>query len=93
MRTVKFAQAACREMREAEAWYSDKMPSLGARFLDEMDSTLERIRLNPHLYPIVAPGIRRIQMNRFPFSVFYTLEADLLLIVRLFHQRRKSIEW
>jgi plasmid stabilization system protein ParE len=65
----------------------------GLRFTDEIDSTLERIRLNPDSYRKVTGNIRRIQVNRFPYSVFYTKEDDTLVILRIFYNKRKPVEW
>jgi len=64
---------------------------LGLRFMDEIDSAIERIRLNPELYQIIIKSIRRIQVNRFPYSIFYKIEDDVLIILRIFHNKRKPI--
>jgi toxin ParE1/3/4 len=93
LRKVRFAAEAACEFRESVEWYESKAKGLGLRFTDEMDSTVERIRLNPDLYMRVAGNIRRIQVNRFPYSVFYTTEDDTLVILRIFHNRRKPVEW
>jgi plasmid stabilization system protein ParE len=91
--SVKFVTEAGYEFRDAVDWYESKTNGLGLRFTDEIDSTIERIRLNPELYPAVAEDIRKIQVNKFPFSIFYTIQDDLLVILRLFHNKRKPIEW
>ncbi len=93
LRKVKFVAEASREFRESVEWYESRAKGLGLRFTDEMDSTLERIRLNPDLYRRIAGNIRRIQMNRFPYSVFYTTEDDTLVILRIFHNKRKPLQW
>jgi toxin ParE1/3/4 len=91
--SVKFVAEAGDEFRDAVDWYESKTNGLGFRFTDEIDSTIERIRLNPELYPSVAEDIRKIQVNKFPFSIFYTIQDDLLVVLRLFHNKRKPIEW
>lgn len=93
LRKVKFAEEASREFRESVEWYESKAKGLGLRFTDETDSTIEKIRLNPDMYMKVAGNIRRIQMNKFPYSVFYATEDDTLVILRIFHNKRKPIEW
>ncbi len=65
----------------------------GLRFTDEIDSTVERISLNPDLYRKVTGNIRRIQVNRFPYSVFYTTEDDTLVILRIFHNKKNLVQW
>jgi len=93
IRSVKFVTKAGYEFHESVDWYESKTNGLGFRFIDEIDSTIERIKLNPELYPTVADDIRKIQVNKFPFPVFYTIQDDLLVILRLFHNKRKPIEW
>ncbi len=93
LKKVKFVEEASCEFRESVEWYESRAKGLGLRFTDEIDSTVERIRLNPHLYPKVTGNIRRIQVNRFPYSVFYTTEDDTILILRIFHNKRKPVEW
>ncbi len=93
LRKVKFAKEASYEFLESVEWYESRGKGLGLGFTDEIDSTIERIKLNPEMYMKVAGSIRRIQMNKFPYSVFYTTEDDILVILRIFHNKRKPIEW
>ncbi|MEW6089230.1 MAG: type II toxin-antitoxin system RelE/ParE family toxin [bacterium] len=93
IKKVKFAQEASLEFRDSVDWYESKARGLGLRFTDETDSTIERIKLNPDLYPSVVEDIKRIQLNKFPFSIFYKVENDILVILRIFHNKRKPIEW
>jgi len=93
LRKVRFAEEASCEFRKSVGCYESRAKGLGLRFADEIDSTVERIRLNPDMYMKVAGNIRRIQVNRFPYSVFYTTEDDTLVILRVFHNKRKPVEW
>lgn len=90
---IKFAAEAVSEFSNAVEWYESKVEGLGLRFTDEIDATIERIRLNPELYPLVVEGIRKIQVNKFPFSIFYKIEDCTIVILRVFHNKRKPIEW
>lgn len=93
LKKVKFAKEASLEFRESVEWYESRVRGLGLRFTDEIDSTIERIRLNPVMYMEVVLNIRRIQINKFPFSLFYTTENATLIILRIFHNKRKPIKW
>lgn len=90
---VKFTKEASCEFLESVEWYELKGKGLGLRFTDEINSTLERIKLHPNMYMKVVDDIRRIQMNKFPYSLFFTVEDDILVILRIFHKKRKPIEW
>jgi len=89
----KFAKEAANEFLDAVEWYEARSKGLGLRFTDEIDSTIERIKLNPELYPSIVDDIKRIQLNKFPYSIFYTIEDDTLVILRIFHNKREPIDW
>jgi hypothetical protein len=40
-------------------WYEGEETELGARFLDELQSTLKRLRMMPLQFPSVGKGVRR----------------------------------
>ncbi len=90
---VKFTEEASNEFRESVEWYESRAKDLGLGFTGEIDCTVERIKLNPDLYQVVTENIRRIQVNRFPYSLFYKTEDDILVILRIFHNKRKPIKW
>ena len=54
---VKFVKEAANELRESVAWYELRAQGLGLRFIDEIDSTIERIKLNPDLYQKIIAKI------------------------------------
>jgi len=91
--SVKFSKEATNEFRDSVEWYELKSKGLGLKLTDKIDSTIERIKLNFNFYSKVVEDIRKIQVNRFPFSLFYNVEEDTLVILRIFHNKRKPIEW
>jgi toxin ParE1/3/4 len=90
---IKFSKEAVHEFRDSVEWYESKAEGLGLRFTDELDITVERIKLSFDLYPKVVEDIRKIQVNKFPYSIFYKIENDTLIILRVFHNKRKPLEW
>ena len=93
IKKIKFAREASNEFLDSVEWYEARSVVLGLRFTDEIDSTIERIRLNPELYSSIVDDIKRIQVNKFPFSIFYKIEDDTLVILRIFHNKKKPIAW
>ncbi|HAO20348.1 MAG: hypothetical protein BWK80_32760 [Desulfobacteraceae bacterium IS3] len=91
--SIKFAKEASDEFRHSVEWYETAAKGLGLRFTDEIDSAIERIKLNPELYQIAVENIRRIQVNKFPYSIFYKIEDNTLIILRIFHNKRKPIAY
>ncbi len=90
---VKFVEEATHEFQKSVEWYELRAKGLGLKFTDEIDSTVERIKLNPDLYQNIIEDIRKVQVNRFPYSIFYKTEDDTIVILRIFHNKRKPVEW
>lgn len=45
------------------------------------------------MYPRVYKNFHRALLNRFPYSVFYVIEPDVVLIVGVVHQARDESTW
>lgn len=93
IKKIKFTKEASHEFHDSVDWYESSTKGLGLKFTDEIESTIERIKLNPALYPSILEDIKRIQLNKFPFSMFYKVEGEILIILRIFHNKRKPIYW
>lgn len=65
--------------------YNEKQSGLGARFLDEIEKSFDRIEPRPNQYQQVEPDIRRAVVHTFPYLVFYTVSADLVHILAVIH--------
>ena len=61
---------------------------MGNGFLDELERIERFIRFNPLLYPRVEAEIRRASLRRFPYSLFYVIDGDEVLVLSCFHQQR-----
>lgn len=63
------ARAAC------YGWYEERQSGLGRRFVEELDTTFERLVENPTSYQEVLPEVRRAVNRTFPHLVFFTHDA------------------
>lgn len=91
---VVFRLAAKEEFEEAAAWYENQSPGLGAEFLREIDEVISSAAAPPpKRYPIETGDVRRAVARRFPYSVFYRLRADTLVVLAVFHGRRDPEVW
>ena len=90
----RFLTPALTEIREAAEFYENRVPGLGADFLDEVDAAMERILGFPEAWGSLGGRYRRCQLRRFPFSVIYSLQEDeAILVVSVFHQSREPRSW
>ena len=65
----RFLSPALVEIREAAAFYEERVAGLGTDFLDEVDATMERILGFPAAWGSLGGRYRRCHLRRFPFSV------------------------
>jgi hypothetical protein len=66
---------------------------LGRRFRAEIDSTVQRIAINPRQFPVVFKNLRRARAKKFPYGLFFCIEGDTLLVVACFHSSRAPHQW
>jgi len=81
------------DLDEANAWYEEQLPGLGRNFTDEIDRTIEAIRSYPESFALVHRNVRRALTRRFPYAVFYVLEAERIVVLAVFHQARDPKRW
>ncbi|MEI6971204.1 MAG: type II toxin-antitoxin system RelE/ParE family toxin [bacterium] len=93
MRLVKFHPDAESEMIDAAAYYEAQQSDLGRRFLATVQDSINRILLNPHLYPVVELGVRRCLTKTFPFGVLFREMPDKIVIMAVMHLHRDPDYW
>ena len=91
--THRFVSVALLELRESMLDYESKEQGLGARFLREVEVTVDRIISNPEAWRRLSPRTRRCLVRDFPFGVFYQIRRDEILIVAVMDLRRDPVRW
>lgn len=77
------------EAAEAYRWYDQATINMGSIFLAELERANGLISSNPYLYPCVELEIRRANLNRFPYSLFYVIDGEDVNVLSCFHQHRE----
>jgi plasmid stabilization system protein ParE len=90
VRRIQFDQRARAEVREADRFYSAISPALARRFAEALEEAVTIIGRDPMMWPMVAPGLRRHVLKRFPYVILYREEGDTLLILVVAHQSRRA---
>ena len=93
MLDVVFRGSANTQLLEAKAWYDKQRPGLGAEFARSLESSVNRIARNPYAAPVVYEEVRRVLFKRFPYSIFYLVQGDTLIVLSCLHTRRAAIDW
>ena len=64
--TIRFVEAAEAELGAALGHYERESPGLGAEFLVEVTSVVNRLAEFPDAWQELESGVRRCRLNRFP---------------------------
>jgi toxin ParE1/3/4 len=92
-RAIRFTARASEEVRLAFDWYDVHAPGVGPAFLQAVEAVLAQAAAYPDSFPLVRPRIRRALLRRFPYGVFYVVQADAVLILAVIHASRDPETW
>lgn len=98
MKQLRIHEAAAEELEAAEDWYNHERPGLGFELHDEVDYFLRRVLDGS------SPGgavpyyegsrrVRRVLMDRFPFSIVFLEHEEMVFVVAFAHHRRRPGYW
>ena len=91
--TFSFHPEAKEEFNEAIEYYEDCEPGLGYDFSIEAHDTIQTIINYPNAWPIIEDDVRGCLVNRFPYSILYSIEEKGVFILAVMHQRRHPDYW
>ena len=87
-RSLAFTSRAGDDVEEAYKWYESQQVGLGAEFESALASVLRLVNEMPEAGPIVHRDVRRLLLERFPYSLYYRLTGSTIEVRACLHQRR-----
>jgi toxin ParE1/3/4 len=66
---------------------------LGKDFLDEYQATLLRIMAEPQRWRKIRGDNRKLNFDRFPYAIVYSVKGETLSIKAVMHLRRRPSYW
>lgn len=93
MLNIKISSFAYKEIEESKEYYNLQKDGLGLDFKSDVFSAVNNIASYPTLYPIISNEIRRCLLHRFPFSIFYSIRQNTIIILSVAHQHRTPRKW
>ena len=90
---IFFDSAAQREFDEAADFYDLESPGLGERFINAVYSALEGLSEYPESCPILLGETRKLVLGRFPYSVMYWTNGEVIAVSAIAHQSRRPGYW
>jgi toxin ParE1/3/4 len=93
MKQITFHHAAHAELLEAIQHYKGISPGLAALFVENVNADLQLIYDNPEAFQRVDLDLRQLPLGKFPYSLFYALEHNIIRVVAVAHHKRKPGFW
>jgi plasmid stabilization system protein ParE len=82
-----------RDLAEAFKWYEEKRLGLGQDFIKEVEALFRAVERNVFRHAIVYKNVRQALLRRFPYKVFYYVEADKAQVIAIIHAKRSPESW
>jgi plasmid stabilization system protein ParE len=90
---VRFLTLAQQEVDEAFIWFDERAEGKGLEFLDELDRVVRLVKAHPLASPEIEPEIRRCLFARFPYSLVYGIEGEMIIVIAVAHSHREPRYW
>jgi toxin ParE1/3/4 len=84
---LRYTERARADVELAFEWYEKQRRGLGFELLDCIEIATKQILVFPEAYQLSYKNFRRCVTRRFPFSLFYTIEEDVIVIHSVFDNR------
>lgn len=85
---LRYTNRAKDDIDLAFAWYERQRRGLGFEFLDCVEASINNIMQFPALYEKCYANFHRCVIRRFPFSIFYTIEENEIVVHSVFDNRQ-----
>lgn len=92
-RPVVLRPEARAEFDEAFDWYEQQRSGLGVDFVIQMQEVFDLSSATPERYAQIFQDIRRVVGRHFPYSIFYKVEPQQVVVLVVFHSRRNPKIW
>ncbi|HEX6982972.1 MAG TPA: type II toxin-antitoxin system RelE/ParE family toxin [Balneolaceae bacterium] len=71
---VTFLEIAKEDVGDAIEWYEKHQKGLGAKFLAEIEQSVESVQAMPKAFPRKFKNLRAVLIKSFPYALFYRIE-------------------
>lgn len=89
----RFLTPAEEEMTEAALFYEAASNQLGTDFLDDVERAIDRLCAYAQAGEVITSDLRRTLLHRFPFTLIYAIEENVIVIIAVAHESRRPGYW
>ncbi len=90
MYSLEFDPKAIEEIEHSFGWYLERSIPAAEGFRAELEEVTDDVCRDPYVWPSYAFGLREVLMDRYPFTVVYSIfeKTYSVVIISVFHQSR-----
>ena len=88
-----FLPEARQDILDAFSWYEEEAFGLGMEFLRCLDAAILSLERHLKIYPAVHETYRRALVRRFPYAIYFEINAGHIIVYSVFHCSRDPQKW
>lgn len=85
---LRYTSRSKDDIDTAFEWYERQYSGLGFDFLDSIELSIKLIIKTPEMYRCFYSHFRGCVIRRFPFTIFYTIEGQTIVVHSVFDNRQ-----
>jgi plasmid stabilization system protein ParE len=94
VKRFRFHPEARIEVSDAASWYRERSRETARDFAGAVADGVRSIRERPEAWATWrSMDVRHRLLHRFPYSIFFVIENDVVVIVAVAHHRRRPGYW
>ena len=78
------------DISEAVNWYENQQPGLGLEFAADFLVHYRRLARDAQLYAVRFAGVRRLNLDQFPYGLFYVIRPPEIWLLAVLHASRDT---
>ena len=78
------------DISDAVNWYEDQQPGLGLEFAQDFLQRYRYLARDAQLYAVRFDDVRRLNLDRFPYGLFYVIRASEIWLLAVLHASRDT---
>ncbi len=93
MITYRYLAPARGELRNAAHYYRERSRRVAASFMASVQDAIDQIVEFPESAPVIRSEVRGKIISRFPYTLMYRVEDDIILVLAVAHQKQRPEYW
>lgn len=90
---LQFHPEVYEDIKESYDWYENQILGLGDKFIEDLENGYVSIENFPNTWANFQYGFKRYILNKFPYSILYKQNNNIIYIIAIMHNSRKPNFW